>query len=370
MVDKYTYDIYNRTHTKSLDTDSAKVGYERVETYHYNSLNQIVRLDNNVLGNEALIDSYVLYERNHYGQLEKVQNYSGDVLANQTVYKLNAYGQAAMETPYAGANAEPSQIMHKEYDAYGRLMRNYFDKNSNGVKDRGDIIYEYTRDPVTGQELKVKTTTFNAKNEPVSDIRQYSFDDLNRVKFAHWDTNEDGVIDSNERNTKQYYVGNSAQLSHIEVYTGETHESTTHFLRNESGAVLATVVDNAKTSVVTVNYDGYGVPKNSVEDYTTQPTIQAFYEQFSGRVSTISLSNKNANTEITLDNDVVARLSASELLINGDATDTIKLKDSSEFEKQTATVKRGANDFYQYNTEVNGKAYTLLIDTDVKVELL
>ncbi|MFA9489554.1 MULTISPECIES: hypothetical protein [unclassified Mannheimia] len=353
--------------TREVDTDFSKEGVERVETYHYNSLNQLVRTDSDVLGNEALIDAYSLYERNHYGQIEKVQNYSGNVLASQVLYKFNVYGQPAVETLYAGSNTNPTQIRHREYDAYGRNMQFYFDKNSNGEKDRGDIIYEYTRDPVTGLELAVKKTSFNAKNEPVSDVRQYTYDEFNRVKFAHWDTNENGIIDGNERNMKSYYVADSTQVSHIENYSGEVLQYTIHFLYNEARQYLATVVDNAKTSVVTVTYDGYGSPKNSVEDYTEQ-SIQAFYQPFNGRVSTISLSNQNANTEITLDNDVVARLSASKLLINGDATDTLRLKDHSEF-KQIENVKQGNNEYEQYQTEVDGQQYTLLIDTDINVVL-
>ena len=114
----------------------------------------------------------------------------------------------------------------------------------------------------------------------------------------------------------------------------------------------------------------YGTVVSSNEDYTTE-SWQRFFDKVGGKIGVINLSDARAATEITLDNDVLRKITTdSQLRILGDKTDTINLKDSNEYMKLEETKKVGTNDCHQYTTEVGGDTYTLLIDTDVNVNLL
>lgn len=154
----------------------------------------------------------------------------------------------------------------------------------------------------------------------------------------------------------------------IREYTGTTLKVVRKVHYDNNNAAIATFRGDAKGVYHTLNYDGYDKPRSSSEDFT-QEHYNELFKQVGGNLKTVNFTNDKHSTEITLNKDVLAKLTKSQLLVNGDSTDTVTLKDKADFTELENTVKKGNNDYKQYTTEVDGQPYTLLIDSDINVVL-
>ncbi|MFA9501109.1 hypothetical protein ACERCG_12000 [Mannheimia sp. E30BD] len=360
--------------TRSFDTNTEKEGFEKVETYSYDSYGRqtgIAMDDPSTAG----IDNYISYERDLFGNITKKVNMdSSKAVINQVEYERNLYGQHS-KTVYLTKTGEVDWTRSLTYNAHGRAIREQDDRSKIGVWDNGDNIKEFTRsDDAVGLIVARKSTYHNVKGDVTTNVI-FTYDDYNRQVLELEDKDGNGEISVGENYLKRIYE-ESSTLNLATTYhymTGAEDEDilryTVRVNREVEGDAISRFISNNKGEFETLVYDGWGVQKSSTEDYTEE-RFQALFDKFGGKLKTLNLSNETQSTEITFDNDTLAKMTAGRLVINGDKTDTINLKDGSEFSKQEATVKEGANDYVQYTTEVGGDTYTLLIDTDVNVNLL
>ncbi|QLB39550.1 hypothetical protein [Mannheimia pernigra] len=364
--DKYTYDNYDRVATRSFDTDSKKEGFERVDTYHRDVYGRTVRTDNDIVGQGGDIDGYITYERDIFGRNEIEKSYSNDQLNSHTERKYDLYDRQAKRIIY-DVDGKPSQTIETKYNAYNRPTEIWFDQNSNGVFDgkEGKQIYEYNPDRI---HLVLSRTDIYADGREYKG--KWTYDDFERRIAVHQDDNENGKIDGNEYNWQISHIGETRFMDIIREYTGTTLKVVRKVHYDNNNGAIATFRGNAEGVYHTLNYDGYDKPRSSSEDFT-QEHYNELFKQVGGNLKAVNFTNDKHSTQITLDNNVLAKLTKSTpeltLAINGDATDTVKLKDYGEFTKAAETVKIGKNTYDKLTTDVEGKTYTLLVDTDIKL---
>ena len=87
------------------------------------------------------------------------------------------------------------------------------------------------------------------------------------------------------------------------------------------------------------------------------------------KLNYITLSNTTASTTLTLNKATIAAISQTGFQVRGDATDTVNLTDITSAEKLSATTTVSGQNYNQYQFEVEGNTYTLLVDTDINVVL-
>ncbi|QTM01255.1 hypothetical protein [Mannheimia sp. ZY171111] len=369
--DKYTYDNYDRVATRSFDTNLTKQGFERVETYHRDVYGRTVRTDNDIVGQGGDIDGYTTYDRNHYGQNNKIIQHTSDgTVTSQTAYEFDIYGRTSKHF-FLDKEGNAMWTRSYEYNARGLAIRQSDDRGVLGKWDNGDVKFEYTRaDDATGRLIGQKVI----KPSQDSYYEIFDYDDFGRRILVLRDNNNDGKISEGEDYTR-YVYGDDTANTYINYYYVGSDDNLKYAIyahRDNTNKIIARLLSNNKEEFVALSYDGWGNPSSSVEDYTGgNISFNKVLELAKGKLEKINLSNATQNTEITLDNDVLAKLTKSTpeltLAINGDATDTVKLKDYGEFTKAAETVKIGSNTYDKLTTEVEGKTYTLLVDTDIKL---
>ncbi|MGX2949240.1 hypothetical protein, partial [Frederiksenia canicola] len=364
-ANEYTYDIYGRKHTQSIENNSQKAGFERVETYHYDAYGRISRIERDLPGDEVKVNNHTTYERDSYGNSKVEKVFALDLQTSHVVKEYNQYAQLSKMTTYRLGDESPYQIITFEKDERGRDIRIHYDNNANGQFDKGDARYEYVLDNLSNQRLTNKVTTFDSKGQEVIDNWRYTYDDYNRRVLAHKDDDENGQINGNEKSDIAYYLGESTQVTQLDVYFGTTIQQKNYFMFNDAQQQIAAIHNHVIDSRTEIIYGFYNGHRHSVEDYTDQQHQNTF-EPFKGQISRIALSNNKVSTDITLDNDVVALLTKDTTLrIDGDATDTVRLKGYNEFTKVEGTQTLGSNTYDKLTTTVGDKEYTLLVDTDI-----
>ncbi|MFA9617482.1 hypothetical protein ACERCE_12295, partial [Mannheimia sp. E15BD] len=196
----------------------------------------------------------------------------------------------------------------------------------------------------------------------------WGYDGFGRRNFTHSDTNRNNQIDEGERNSQISFVGDTSLIDVSEIYSGKSLVNLQKLHYSNNNSAIASFYAGADKVYYSLIYGGYGgTVRSSTEDFT-ESHYEALFKAVGGTIKTLNMSNANYQTDITLDNNVLAKLTKSELVVNGDATDTIRLKDNTEF-TQLDNVTRGRQEYEQYQTEVDGQQYTLLIDTDINVVL-
>ncbi|QLB39548.1 hypothetical protein [Mannheimia pernigra] len=366
-----------------------KQGFERVETYDRDVYGRIVRTDNDIVGQGGDIDAYTTYEYDIFGRNTDIKAYSddkGSFELHQTK-EYNQYGDATKTTSYNAQN-QVSRIFNSESDEYNRQAIYWTDNNYNGKFDGNEIKHILTRDPTNGRLISRIEKYANGSPE-LKVIFYYDETDLHVATL--FDKNNNGTIEKGDTYwVRQYFEGSRSLVDYFELYNGKKESDGVRFGEpnmedglklyqlhklhySDSGQSLGTIYANGESEFLNWAYNGgNGAPvRSSTEDYTDSK-FEPLLEQIGGTLREINLSNATQSTDIAFDNDTLAKLSGKsstrKLLINGDATDTVRLKDHAEF-KEIENVKEGKNDYKQYTTEVDGQQYTLLIDTDINVVL-
>ncbi|MFA9489546.1 hypothetical protein [Mannheimia sp. E16BA] len=369
--------------TRSFDTNTEKEGFERKETYHYNNLNQLVRTDRDTFDVGGDIDAYVTYERDVFGR-EKVIKVHSDAQGSFELHQIkeyDAYGYVNKVTSYNAQN-QVSRIYNSEANEYGREVVSWVDTNQNGKFDGNEVMLLKTLSSVDGRLLS-RIDRYANGSADVTVRLHYDQTDLHRATL--FDNNNNGSIDKGERYAvRKYFEGSRSQIDSFDYYQGTQDDVAFGILEptdglklvqvqklhySDSGQSLGTVYANGERVFTGWSYNGGNgaAIRSSTEDYT-DGKFQPLLEQIGGALERINLSNATQSTDIALDNNVLAKLTKSKLTINGDATDTVRLKDNAEF-TQIENTKVGSNEYEQYTTEVDGQQYTLLIDTDINVVL-
>ncbi|QTM01244.1 hypothetical protein [Mannheimia sp. ZY171111] len=371
-ANKYTHDIYGRQATREFDTDSAKDGFERVESYQYDSYGNLIDTKTDVLGDNIDVNATRTVERDLYGRDKFIRTYQADgTLTTKIEYLYNEYSQLMKGIHYSTETQVANNVIYTR-DEFGRAATIWEDRNGNNVWDNGDVKLEHTYADSITNKLASRVLTQVTSNGETKVTNIYTYDELNRNIASFADRNNNGRFDSDETMEKISYIGETSSRDTAENYRGETLTSVYKFMYQDAeagGQYIGYLDTNIARDETIVRY-GFGGNRSTNDDYTSEKWGE-FLDNAKGKVVEVILTNNLAKTELTLDNDVVAKLAKNPTLrINGDATDIVNLKDSGEFTKQTATVKAGSNEFHQYTTTVDGETYTLQIDTDIVVNML
>lgn len=359
-----------------LDQDGLN-GFERKDIYTYNNFGQIIRIDRDILGVGEEIDSYITYVNDLSGNHVETKTYT-DSLGNIETHntrEYDAYGRTSKEVIY-NPTGEVIRVNYFKYDERGFVSEMRRDMNNNGQFDENDTITVTSRRS-DGQVIYQIQSEYGKADRKIL----YSYDEFDRISGVHYDTNLNDKIDDNEINTKQYFIGSSPYTNIVENYTGSELTSLRKLHYSDNNITLGNIYADKERVYHTITYNGSGsTPRSSIEDYTDS-RFDTLFDEVGGSIKTINLSNANASTQITLDNNVLAKLSSQVkpttvagdtreslvLTINGDATDSVILKDYGEFSKAEGTVQVGRNHYDKLTTEVEGKNYTLLVDTDIQL---
>ncbi|QLB43421.1 hypothetical protein [Mannheimia pernigra] len=379
-ANQYTYDIYNRRLTRYFDTDREKGGFERNETYHYNNLDQLVKVDR-AAGESQEIEGYTILVKDRFDNTLKYEARNADgSLVSKVIHKYDQYGYLTQRDTYSGNDVLTIVHKYEKRDERGYIIKELSDTGVIEQRNAGDTIFEYTRDAFN-TVLTRKNTRFNDDGEIASVTKEvWGYDPLGRRISTHIDTNEDGEISAGESNQKMTFYGESNLVNLTHTYVGDEYRGTFKTVHDNLNIAQVRFFAGKDREYNRFDYDGARTPRNYTDDLTTWK--QEFYEEIGDKIRTINLSDTRASTVITLDNDTLAKLSSGVkptkakdsgkdsiiLTINGDKTDTVNLKDNTEF-KKLANIRGGKEEYEQYQTEVGDQTYTLLIDTDVNVVL-
>ncbi|QLB39554.1 hypothetical protein [Mannheimia pernigra] len=379
-ANQYTYDTYGRTNKRWFDTDSKKEGFERNETYHYNNLDQLVKVDR-AAGESQEIEGYTILVKDRFDNTLKYEARNADgSLVSKVIHKYDQYGYLTQRDTYSGNDVLTIVHKYEKRDERGYIIKELSDTGVIEQRNAGDTIFEYTRDAFN-TVLTRKNTRFNDDGEIASVTKEvWGYDPLGRRISTHIDTNEDGEISAGESNQKMTFYGESNLVNLTHTYVGDEYRGTFKTVHDNLNIAQVRFFAGKDREYNRFDYDGARTPRNYTDDLTTWK--QEFYEEIGDKIRTINLSDTRASTVITLDNDTLAKLSSGVkptkakdsgkdsiiLTINGDKTDTVNLKDNTEF-KKLANIRGGKEEYEQYQTEVGDQTYTLLIDTDVNVVL-
>ncbi|MFA9489563.1 hypothetical protein [Mannheimia sp. E16BA] len=372
--DKYTYDTYNRTATREFDADfsEGKDGAERIENYTYDNYGRLIETKEDILGDAIDVNSRMVRERDEFGRDKVIRNYQADgTLIWKREYEYDEYGYITKFTNYS-SETNKSFINSYTRDEFGRVFTLWEDKNANEIFDVGDLkqtlIYNQSINSNYAERIdeSVSSKTHNF----------YTYDELNRRVTSFRDKNGNKQVDGNEVFTKYSYIGETGITDVMENYRGGDKLEQLYEVRKIiyqdagiSGSHIAALNENVTKAETTLYYGVSSLHYSTKDDYTSEKW-RALLDNYENKIIQINLTNARASTDITVDNDVIAKISKNPTLrINGDGTDTVRLKDSSEFTKLEAKVNAGSNEFHQYTTTVEGESYTLQIDTDINVVL-
>ncbi|MEG9486996.1 hypothetical protein [Mannheimia indoligenes] len=316
-------------------------------------------------------------ERDEFGRDKVIRNYQADgTLIWKRVYEYDEYGYQTKYTNYS-SETQKSFINHYTRDEFGRVKTLNEDKNANGIFDVGDLKQTITYDQNLNSNYSERIDEWvNADGAKGSSHGIYTYDELNRRATDFSDKNGNKQLDGNEILTKSFYHGQSGVLDIHKLYLGGDKPEQLYEIRKFiyqdagiSGTQIASLVEDVVKADATLAYGTANFHHTTKDDYTSEKW-RALLDNYENKIIQINLTNARASTDITVDNDVIAKISKNATFtINGDSTDTVRLKDNTDFTKLEATVKHGNNDYEQYTIEVGGQQYTLLIDTDINVVL-
>ncbi|QTM01257.1 hypothetical protein [Mannheimia sp. ZY171111] len=365
--DKYTYDNYDRVATRSFDTDSKKEGDERTEKYTYDQYGYIINVATDILGDNIAVNTTRTIERDLYGRTEIYRDYQANgSLLSKHEYDYNEYGYITKLTSYSSETQKSFINHYYKRDSIGRVEKLLEDKNANEIFDAGDLkqtlIYDQYIDSKYAE--RIDESVLRKKHNI------YTYDDYQRISSSFEDKNGNKTHDSYEPLTKRFYFGESGITDRFEFYTNGKLTLIQKYVYPDAGNIgnpIAQLKLDVAADQYALLYGLHGFHYSSEDDYTSD-NWSKLLDNYANKINQINLTNATASTHITLDHNTVAKIAKDKtLLINGDATDTVKLKDYGEFTKAAETVKIGSNTYDKLTTEVEGKTYTLLVDTDIKL---
>ena len=325
-----------------------------VRYYDIDTASGFVSSESNDRNNDTTIDSKNVYTRDIYGNARKIE------------YDTNADGQIDSTT-------------HQEFDEKNRLVHQWNDKNNNGVKDSPDTegtLYEYDAlNRLTHATIKTYTNS-GSSTEDV--YREYN--DLGQVTKLSFDYSRTGVgIDTTYLYEYEPVFG--ARVKETFTQASSNIGMSTHYEIDDIGSIelgLRDIFDKSKGEDKFVDQIALGGDFNGGSSYsssldlTTWNTDPARTALFNHSLARITLSGSAAVSELTLDKDTLGALASSTLMIKGDIRDTVTFKDAqTEFTKLSTQITgnygNGVQTYDQYTTQIDGKTYTIQIDTDINL---
>ena len=373
----YTYDIYGRNETRSFETDRAKDGYERIETYTRDLYGNVIRTDNDVQGDGVEINSYTTVIRDEFGRSKEVETYvtydEGNtyIRTAKDVTEYDAYNSVIVSRSETSSTVSPITITYTRNER-GYVIREFKDMDSDTEFNNKDNIFEYKRDDFNG--ILARTDTYIKNGETLSVTSNWFYDYMGRRYLTLSDTNDNQIVDAGEANTRFTFVGDSTLIDVEREYIGDILQKGRKYMYNDANQRVARFHLNSEDVIHSMDY----LTISHIDDYTKWDA--ELLNQIGSKLATIYLSSNKVGIDITLDSNVIAKFSSDStpkviagdtakvvFTINGDGEDIVKLKNYSEFTKVEGTVKVGSNNYDKLTTEVEGKTYTLLVDTDIQL---
>ncbi|QLB41509.1 hypothetical protein HV560_00910 [Mannheimia pernigra] len=352
-----------------------KQGFERVENYTYDTYGSIIDTATDVAGDNIAVNSRTTSERDEFGRDKVVRNFQADgTLVWKREYEYNEYDALTKETHYSSETRKNS-IHTYSRDEFDRPVIGWDDKNANGIFDAGDVKYSLSfSNDARSLLMRRKNTVVDISGKETSQDFNYVYNEKVRVR-EFIDLNNNQKADSNELVTHITYTDDTGLfVKKFEYSYGLDKKNifeSWHFIFPDAGTrgvQIAGIRTDIASGETYMSYGVHGSHYSTKDDYTSSSWNKLF-DEYKSKLEAIYLTNNTANTILTVDNDVIAKIAKNQMLrINGDATDTVRLKNHAEF-KEIENVKQGKNDYKQYTTEVDGQQYTLLIDTDINVVL-
>ena len=374
VIESYEVDALGQR-TKALIDNYGDNIIDRAEIYTLDVNGYRMKTETDV-GNTGTIDSNITYTRDALGrELEQSTDADNDGnIDSRTTYELDVYGNALVSKMYNGSSDTPNGVYTRTFNSLNQVDTLVFDRTGNGLSS-DDTTYTYTYDEQGRREAEVRYRT--QTGEKLSTISyEYGDDSLVLKRTEDWDGS--GVIDSSRDRIYSFTYDPVWLYDLTETATDGTGTPihTLYIERNDAGQVIRTLTDTKSTgSIDRLNFGSMSgdYTVNHQEDFTQWSSER--FTQMKG-LNLITLSNTRYQTEITLDQAVIGKLSpagtvagkTSSLRIDGDATDTVNLEGNG-FTKLETTQTIGSNTFDMYATTVNNTTYTLFIDNDVNTVL-
>ena len=334
-IEVYTLDQYGRrmkveAHNGNLVTDKPT----KVTTYEYDEVGRKTKAHTDIDGN-GVIDAVNTYEYNIYGAT--TSNKEENLLTGKSQTHLYTYNERGLAATYA------------------------LDVNSDGINGTDtSYVYEYN-------SQGLRSVAYVSRNSELVQTIYYEFNDQNKIIAMKTDVNNNGYGDAGDFVIKQEWDSNGTLSKYYSVYAdGTPRNASSEYINSNIGTILVTLFDAKQDGVI----DSIGFSHlNQSFDFTGNA-----YQSYAARsaLTQITLSNNAYATEITLDKATIQGITNTQnnvLRINGDALDTVNLKDIVASEKLDTTTKVGTNDYNQYQFTDNGTTYTVLVDTDIHVTL-
>ncbi|MEG9490803.1 Ig-like domain-containing protein [Mannheimia indoligenes] len=360
LIESYTNNAQGNVVKKLVDNNGD--GVDRAEIYTLDANGYIAKTENDI-GNDGTINSNVTYERDALGRIVKSTTDSNNDGTPDTISisVYNEYNQVIQSKTDNGADGVIDGVTYNTYDANGRRISYWVEnKPIDGIQ----LPTDYAEQNTYNEYNQVTKRTVNNGNTTYDLYMEYNSD--GQVSDQWFDYNRNGVMDGRDVRETVEYDSIWKKTAVITRYNQDGSVNTkADFEYNDSGALVRYYNDAKGDGTIEGlafgNYRGGGTVNHS-EDMTAWNGTQL--TRFGKALTTITLSDTSAKTEITLDGATVAALSKSGFDIRGDATDTVNL--SSDFTKIEGTTKRAGTDVLQaYRAEVDGAAYTVYVDTDV-----
>ncbi|MFA9489328.1 MULTISPECIES: hypothetical protein [unclassified Mannheimia] len=332
-ITRYDLDNLGRTEKSYFDTDGDKTT-DRIEAYTRDSNGNILRTE--IINNDGEVQAVRIYERNALGQVTKQEvdsdndgiidtryEYTRDAQGNETAYKVYSYNPITKQQ-------ELTQSAKREFDELNRAK--YIELSY--VDSSRDYRVDYTYDDF-GRRLS------DVHSGSRTHTWTYDYNDDNTLR-ERLDYNKDGVFTSKSLFVEYYPEFNAAKV--VEGYNAQDElESTTIWLRDSTGAMTNSLIDNTNNGK---GWDTYtfgdrganGVNRNLSQDFTEWSEEKL--AQLGDSLSLIRMLNNSAVSELTLNAEVVAKISDGGLRVQGgsDKNDVLNL---SGFEKASSSSVRG-----------------------------
>lgn len=282
-------------------------------------------------------------------------------------------------------------------DDFFAIQRSLMTNGTQGVavqelslSEEGNIIgfRQYTMEQVSNAfggnslELDLQTNEVVLLSEPYSPHSAYTFLGTSLVIVgSHWlamrnDKSDNVFIKAEETNHPTVrYDYDSAGLplkAYFDSNQDGTVESSVSYTRNDQGLITREQVDLNNNGSVESQID-YHYQAGKVGSLNISNRLDGYVEDLtqahSGRleswkgIHTIEFSDNVSNT-LVLDGNRLADLLQTQgtLTILGDSSDTVSLKGFTQVASQQA-------DYEQYQTTVDSRSYTLLIENELNVVL-
>ncbi|QLB39552.1 hypothetical protein [Mannheimia pernigra] len=356
-IEHYTNNVKGNVVKKLIDNNGD--GVDRAEIYTLDVNGYITKTENDI-GNNGSIESSTRYDRNALGRITKLydDNDGDSIIDAYRTNEFDVYGNILKETHYNAKTDAITSIITSTYDSNNRRITQFNDANANGEFDNLDTKNVYKYDPQYGSVIQ-RVDISPTKTSSIF----FRYDNLGRQVKSILDDNNNGIPESNET-TRIYSYDNPIwnKYTLVTVTDSQGLQSISKFDLDDAGNYALQYYAGRNGEFSRINFYNANVAKNV--DFTNKWSEEEL-AKIGSKIQQIQLTNEQYSTTLTLDSNIVSKLSVSGLDIRGDATDTVNL--SSDFTKVEVkgTKKAGKDVLQAYQAEVDGTTYTVYIDTDI-----